>query len=158
MPRPPVSAAPLPPFSALQARLLPGDFIDCYSVVADLPPRRAAEIITRFPAWVRILMLLRGLATLPFGLKQGVPEAPDHVGGFPVVSETDRELTAGFDDKHLDFRISVTSAGGQVALATWVRPHNPAGRLYLRMILPFHIAISRDALARVGCEAGPATA
>ncbi|MCG8696347.1 MAG: DUF2867 domain-containing protein [Minwuiales bacterium] len=43
-----------------------------------------------------------------------------------------------------------------VFLATRVHPHNIAGRLYLRTILPFHILIARDALARVRTEPAPA--
>ncbi|MEM7636150.1 MAG: DUF2867 domain-containing protein, partial [Pseudomonadota bacterium] len=69
---------------------------------------------------------------------------------FPVETETARELIAGFNDKHLNFRVSVLSQDGRVFLATWVHPHNIGGRLYLKTILPFHILIARNALARVG--------
>ena len=71
------------------------------------------------------------------------------MGPFPVESETETELIAGFNDKHLDFRVSVRSEGGLVSLATWVHPHNIGGRIYLAAIMPFHILIARDALARV---------
>ena len=77
------------------------------------------------------------------------PDAQDKVGIFPVESENDHELIAGFNDRHLDFRVSVVSREGQVFLATWVHPHNLGGRLYLRTILPFHVMIVRNALARV---------
>jgi len=76
----------------------------------------------------------------------------DNVGIFPVETETDDELIAGFNDKHLNFRVSVISKGGRVYLATWVHPHNIAGRLYLKTIMPFHVAISRNALARVAAS------
>jgi hypothetical protein len=39
-----------------------------------------------------------------------------------------------------------------VFLATWVHPHNIGGRVYLTTILPFHILIARNALARVGAR------
>lgn len=135
--------------SLLSPRVADGDFIDCYSVSARATPRRAAEIITDFPGWARALLLLRRMVTAPFGLSNDGPEAPDKVGPFPVEAETDRELVAGFDDRHLDFRVSVRSEDGRVSLATWVHPHNACGWLYLRAILPFHILIARDALARV---------
>ena len=77
------------------------------------------------------------------------PETADRVGLFPFESETPTELIAGFDEKHLDFRISVPSHDAKVSLATWVSPHNIGGRLYLAAIMPFHIAIARNALARV---------
>lgn len=144
-----VEMVDLPADSALYQRLDRRDFLDCYSVRADVTPRRAAEIITDWPAWARLLLSVRGVLTAPFGLSQGGPEAEDKVGPFPVESETDRELIAGFNDRHLDFRVSVGARDGRVYLATWVHPHNLGGRLYLRAIMPFHIAIARDALRRV---------
>lgn len=150
-----VTATDLPASSALHARRAPGDFLDCYRVVSGLSPRRAAEIIVDFPGWVRALLLVRRVATTPFGLSNDGPAAADKLGPFPVESESDTELIAGFDDRHLDFRVSVMSLDDYVYLATWVHRHNLGGRIYLRVIMPFHVAISRDALARVGAEGHP---
>lgn len=144
-----VIATEVPAHSLLHNHAVATDFMDCYSVDSDLPPRRAAEIITDFPAWVRFLLQVRRAVTTPFGLSNDGPEATDRVGIFPVETDNDRELIAGFNDKHLDFRVSVMSQNGRVSLATWVHPHNIGGRLYLRTILPFHILISRNALRRV---------
>ncbi len=144
-----VRAAPLSPDSALHARCAPGDFLDCYSVAAECGPRRAAEIITDFPGWARSLLMLRRVLTAPFGLDNDGPDVADKVGVFPVESETEVELIAGFNDRHLDFRVCVRCENGTVSLATWVHPHNVGGRAYLGLILPFHILIARDALARV---------
>ncbi|MDX8351271.1 DUF2867 domain-containing protein [Cognatiyoonia sp. IB215182] len=140
---------PLPASSALHQRRVPGDFLDCYAVHADTTPRTAAEVITDFPGWAQFLLLIRRIVTAPFGLDNDGPDVPDKVGPFPVESESETELVAGFDDKHLDFRVSVMAQDGQVSLATWVSPHNIGGRLYLAAIMPFHIAIARNALARV---------
>ena len=140
----------LPAFSALHAMMDKGDFLDCYSVNATWPPREAAEIITRFPGWAKALLQIRKALTAPFGLTNDFPDTVDKVGIFPVETETDRELIAGFDDKHLNFRVSVISHEEQVFLATWVHPHNFAGRAYLKVVMPFHILISRNALKRVG--------
>lgn len=147
---PDVTATALPEASLLQDRMAAGDFLDCYCVPSDLPPRRAAEIVVDFPGWARALLLVRRAMTAPFGLSNDGPSASDKLGPFPVEVETGRELIAGFDDRHLDFRVSVVSQDGRVFLATWVHPHNLGGRLYLRAILPFHVLIARDALARVG--------
>ena len=144
-----VSATTLPPESALRSRVAEGDFLDCYSVQATVPARRAAEIITDFPGWARVLLLIRRVLTAPFGLSQDGPEADDKVGPFPVESETDSEMIAGFNDRHLEFRVSVLSRDGRVSLATWVHTHNLGGRLYLAAIMPFHIMVARNALARV---------
>ena len=139
----------LPATSALHARRVPGDFLDCYSVASDMHPRDAANIITTFPGWAQVLLQIRRVVTAPFGLDNDGPEANDKIGIFPVETENDQELIAGFDDKHLNFRVSVLSHEGQISLATWVAPHNIGGRIYLAAIMPFHILIARNALARV---------
>lgn len=144
-----VVATELPSDSLLRHRVGAGDFVDCYSVLSETSARRAAEIITAFPAWARILLMIRRLVTAPFGLSNDGPDAADRVGIFPVEEETDQELIAGFNDRHLDFRVSVLSRNGRVFLATWVHTHNLGGRLYLNAIMPFHILIARNALARV---------
>jgi hypothetical protein len=139
----------LPLNSLLIDRIQPSDFVDCYSVQSNLSPRQAAEIVTNFPCWARLLVKIRNSVVSKFGLSSDGPEASDKVGFFPVEMETNQELIAGFDDKHLDFRVSVISQDGQVFLSTWVHPHNIGGKIYLKTILPFHVLIVRNALARV---------
>jgi len=145
-----ITAIELPGESALQTRVKQDDFLDCYSVSSNLPARAAAEIIVTFPGWVRGLQLIRTVVTLPFGLSQVGPAADDKIGPFPVELNANTEVIAGFNDKHLEFRVSVMSQDGQVSLATWVHPHNLGGRIYLAAIMPFHILVVRNALARVG--------
>ncbi|MEM7466758.1 MAG: DUF2867 domain-containing protein [Pseudomonadota bacterium] len=144
-----VIATELPHSSVLRDRVSSGDFLDCYAVKANVKPRSAAEIITNFPGWVRALLVLRRVITIPFGLSNDGPPAADKIGPFPVEYENQDELIAGFDDKHLNFRISVMLNGGVVSLATWVHPHNLGGRAYLNSIMPFHIMVARNALKRV---------
>lgn len=142
----------LPSESELWKRVSGRDFLDCYCVEAEATPRRASEVITEFPGWSGLLLQIRKLVTVPFGLSQDGPYAHDKVGPFPVESESDQELIAGFDDKHLEFRVSVFTRDGKVYLATWVHPHNLGGQLYLTAILPFHILVARDGLARVRAD------
>lgn len=144
-----VSEFPLPASSALHGFISPGDFVDCYGTPSDMAPRQAAEVITDFPGWVAPLLFIRRLVTAPFGLSHDGPEASDKLGPFPVVSETDDEVIAGFNDKHLDFRISVMRFEGKILLSTWVHTHNIGGKIYLRAIMPFHILIARSGAARV---------
>ena len=139
----------LPPESVLHDRISSSDFIDCFVVKSSLGTRRAAEIIVQFPPWARLLLALRRIVTLPFGLSNDGPAAEDKVGAFPVELDSENEFVAGFDDKHLNFRVSVISESGLVYLATWVHPHNIGGKIYLRGILPFHVLIARNALKRV---------
>lgn len=144
-----VTSTSLPETSALKPRIAPGDFLDCYKVASDMAPRQAAEIITNFPGWAELLVRLRNVVVLPFGLSKDGPEAADKVGFFPIERDTENELIAGFNDRHLNFRVSVMRENGEVYLATWVHRHNLLGRVYLATIMPFHILIARDALARV---------
>lgn len=144
-----VRKIPLPATSALKPLRKSGHFVDCYTVTATMPVRQAAEIVVDFPLIPRLLLRLRNLIAARFGLKHKADETTDSIGMFPVHSETDQEIIAGFDDKHLDFRLSVMVHGDQIRLATWVAPHNIGGRLYLWAILPFHIYIVRNGLVRV---------
>jgi hypothetical protein len=144
-----VSAISLPNVSKLHARREVGDFLDCYSVTSNMPVRAAADVIADFPGWAQFLLVIRRIITAPFGIDNDGPEASDKMGIFPVESETSTEVIAGFDDKHLNFRVSVLSHESQISLATWVAPHNIGGRIYLAAIMPFHIAIARNALRRV---------
>ncbi|MCX5232747.1 DUF2867 domain-containing protein [Streptomyces sp. NBC_00233] len=68
------------------------------------------------------------------------PRAWRHVLPFPVRGSGDRELLVGKDAGHLDFRSSVLVDEDSVTLATAVRLHNAAGRLYfapVRLVHPF---------------------
>lgn len=146
---PHVTAIALPEESGLRAYLGPDDFVDCYAAPARIAPRRAAEIVVAFPPWARALLRLRRLLTTPLGLDQDGPAAADKLGPFPIERETEDEIIAGFDDRHLNFRVAVGARDGRVSLATWVHPHNLLGRAYLAAIMPFHVMIARDAVARV---------
>lgn len=144
-----VSLVSLPKESALNAYVKPADFIDCYAVESSLSAREAAEQIVEYPAWVRSLMLLRRIVTEPFGLKNEIPTSEQSIGAFPIESETHEEIVAGFDDKHLNFRISIMVRNRRAFLATWVQPHNLGGQIYLATVMPFHILICKNALQRV---------
>ena len=139
---------------------LPGaDWADAYGIRLAVPftdARSAAlAIIAAFPGWTNPLLALRQVLVLPLGLKGAGARhgKADMIGIFPVCTESATQLVAGFDDRHLDFRIVVDLAGhedGQdVTLTTVIKRHNLAGRLYLQAVLPFHRAIIRGALARV---------
>ncbi len=119
--------------------------------------REAAEtIIANFPKSTNGLLLLRQIIVFPFGLI-GASEAKtfkrDMVGIFPVVSETTDQLVAGFDDKHLDFRIVVdlwdVDGNQNIRLSTIIMRHNLLGKAYLQMVLPFHRWIIKSALRKL---------
>jgi hypothetical protein len=135
-------------------------FSDAFSVAVDgaaLDARRAAENMLGYrPRWIKALMGLRNYLVTPFGLKTPSPNrriSTDAVGIFPVLSESPNRLVAGFNDKHLDFRVVVdvasAGAGQQVTATTLVLTHNLLGRFYLAIILPFHRIIVRAMLRQV---------
>lgn len=144
------------------AALLAGaQFVDAFRITTtnpDLDARHAAEaMVVRQPRWIELLTALRNILVAPFGLKtSGATEGVtrDMIGIFPVVSETPQRLVAGFNDKHLDFRlvVDVAAAGAarNVTATTLVLTHNRLGRAYLAVILPFHRLIVPALLRRVG--------
>lgn len=127
------------------------DFWDRYATEATATPRQAAEIAVEFPYyWAQLLLYARHRLVAPFGLStSGAESGVESFGIFPIVAETSDEIILGFDDKHLDFRISVFSNQGMVYFATWVKTHNLGGKLYLGAVLPFHKLIVRNSVARV---------
>jgi hypothetical protein len=145
--------------------LLPGaQFIDAFRIdVAGgaLDARQAAQrMMGRSPRWIQALLTLRHWLVAPFGLKTtGSSENPprETIGLFPILMETPDRLVAGFNDKHLDFRVVVDVAasgpndasGQQVTATTLVKTHNAPGRIYLAVIKPFHRVIVPAMLRQV---------
>jgi hypothetical protein len=134
-------------------------FADAYRIVvadAGLDARRAATQMAPGQRWIDALMALRNHIVAPLGLKTPAPHsvsAVDTIGVFPVLSETPDRIVAGFDDKHLDFRVvvDVATEGSRrrVTATTLVLTHNLLGRVYLATILPFHRLIVRSMLRRI---------
>jgi hypothetical protein len=142
------------------ALLAGAHFADAFQIEIedrDLDARRAAErMMARQPRWAEALLSLRNFLVAPLGLRTsgaGLVPPRDMIGIFPVVSQTPDRLIAGFDDRHLNFRvvIDVTEPGGvrQVTATTLVKTHNWLGRTYLAIIMPFHRLIVPALLRQV---------
>ena len=135
------------------------EVVDAFSLDVDgrtLDARQAAQsMFARSPGWINALLRLRNMIVAPLGLKtSGAKEkARETIGLFPVLSETPDRLIAGFNDKHLDFRVVVDVAtfpdNQQVTATTLVLTHNLLGRVYLSIILPFHRLIVPAMLRQV---------
>jgi hypothetical protein len=145
----------------LNTLLAGAQFVDAFRIEIDdraLDARHAAErMMARQPRWIEVLTSLRNLLVTPFGLKTSGASrtAPrEMIGIFPIVSETPDRLVAGFNDKHLDFRVVVdvatSGAARNVTATTLVKTHNWLGRTYLAIILPFHRLVVRSLLRQVG--------
>jgi len=139
-------------------------FIDAFRIDREgraIDARHAAErMLSHPPTWIEALLTLRGVLVAPFGLKaSGKDENPrrETIGRFPILTQTPERLVAGFDDKHLDFRVvidvaaarTVSEGGQQVTATTLVKTHNLFGRIYLAIILPFHRVIAPAMLRKV---------
>ena len=144
----------------LNTLLAGAQFADAFSIAIDNPAldaRHAAErMMARQPRWIETLTSLRNILVTPLGLKTSGESrtAPrEMVGIFPIVSQTPDRLVAGFNDKHLDFRVVVDVANSgtlrNVTLTTLVLTHNRLGRTYLAIILPFHRLIAPSLLRQV---------
>jgi hypothetical protein len=141
------------------ASWLPGaQFMDAYRLEGqNLDARQAAmRMMAHAPRWVDALLVARNIIVSPFGLKTSAAAERmprEIIGIFPVVSETPERLVAGFNDKHLDFRVVVDVAStGQkqsVTATTLVLTHNWLGRTYLNIIMPFHRLVVRAMLRQV---------
>jgi len=141
-------------------------FADAYRVTvvdSKLNARAAAErMFSRSPCWVQALVDLRNMMMAPFGLKisgEGEPNAGGMIGLFPVINETPQRLVAGFNDRHLDFRVVVevtpATRGRDVTATTVVLTHNRLGRAYLAVITPFHRLIAKTLLRQVCLTPAP---
>lgn len=130
---------------AFRIRLDPARFPNVDSV--------ARAFVKTSPSWIATLMHLRDTLVSVFGLKRSVDAPPsvadgvriapgDFVGFFRVLERDDREILAGEDDRHLDFRISFLyerdESGAWMTVTTVVKLHNAFGRAYFVPVAPFH--------------------
>ncbi len=149
------------PSQAVQSSGLPRiDFADCYhghTARAGVTAMEAAQAaFDKPPGWVGALMAVRDGVVGRLGLKTSRAAAAAATGSkagfFPVISEMPNEVVLGLDDKHLDFRIWVSTqgmdGGTDVRMSTLVRLHGRPGRIYLTAIMPFHKLLSRHMLRR----------
>lgn len=139
------------------------DFIDAQTVATATfkdayraPTQRPIDPVGAFfaifghhPWWMKAMLVARNTAMAPF---VSVPSAKrilkperqaryavgDTIGPWPIFGLNERELVAGRDNAHLDFRVSVLTAERSVVVSTVCTAHNAFGRNYLRVIAPFH--------------------
>ena len=128
---------------------------DC--CVIDLPAdvQSIDQLLAAFfrgaPEWFHLLLRLRNRLVSPLGFKTAqVPRRPplppyavgQQVGLFRIYALQADEVVLGEEDTHLRFRTSLHLSPGprgpQLAVSTWVYPHNSVGRAYFALIKPFH--------------------
>jgi hypothetical protein len=111
-------------------------------------------IFAHHPLWMKLLLIIRNKLASLAGLDAPTASEIIHVeikdryhvgekiGVWPIFSLSEDEVIAGRNNKHIDFRLSVLKVpdgdGTSVVVSTVCTVHNPAGRLYLFFVVPFH--------------------
>ncbi len=99
------------------------------------------------PGWINALMAVRNKLAGFLGLddynnaasitREGL-KVGARSGLFLIYAIGENEIIAGEDDRHLNFRVSVYKQNDEVVISTMVKYNNRLGRLYMRLIRPFH--------------------
>jgi hypothetical protein len=167
-----VTAVSLPQESGVVNAYASVNLADAYSIELPIGASTNPELLARFifsqqAPWISSLMSVRDALVAGFGLKTakqlqsiGAEDKASRVGIFKIYSTSQSEIILGEDDKHLDFRLSVLCVGRpsgtgnrHLIVSTVVHCHNRLGRLYIRLIAPFHRLVVQASLrraARVG--------
>lgn len=98
------------------------------------------------------LLTVRDQLVRPLGLKRSSRSGSAR---FPVVARSDDEVVVGLDDRHLDFRTSLTVVtdtehGAHLLVTTAVRRHNLLGKCYFGLVrVPHRLLVPRWTAAAV---------
>ena len=154
-----VMAGEVPETSHLDAQLVKDAYFkDSYSTALSHPGSSPVELFFglfgHHPWWVKALLIVRNKVAGWCGLE--VPSTADimnpevkaryvvgdNIGPWPVFALTERELIAGRDNPHLNFRLSVLKSSvdetSRVFVSTICSVNHWSGKLYLFFIVPFH--------------------
>lgn len=136
------------------------DYSDRFAGPCAQPDRTARELAaaaTRAtPGWFRALFALRQRLARIAGLKTGAGARDNGLAilsDLPVIEEINDRFAIGMADRHLDFALTVTKTGREVAFVTDIWFNAAAGRVYLALVLPFHKLILRRYVRALGPEA-----
>ncbi|MGE8407955.1 MAG: DUF2867 domain-containing protein [Pseudomonas sp.] len=159
-----VHSAEVPASSVLRMLSTTAWFFDCFA--RRVTPEQGLTALDAYqrmsravPSWVNKAIRLRDVVVRPFGLKpvagfnlheQKTPRVGDNLDFFQIAAVTDKELVLSLKDSHLDVLISVhLDPNNQLSLTSIVEPHNALGRLYMRLIAPFHRRVVRAMLGQI---------
>lgn len=142
------------------------DLIDTVAATfpAGMPrdPEDVARSILGQPAWwVRGLLWLRDTIAARVGLKTTATLRRDaeaagskHISFFRILGSTAHEVVLGLEDRHIDYKTSIVlkdtddTAEFEVFVTTIVHNRSALGRVYLKLIGPFHLLIVKSNLKR----------
>jgi len=111
-------------------------------------------IFAHQPLWMKLLLIVRNKVAALAGLDAPTASEILHVeikdryvvgekiGVWPIFTISEREVVAGRNNKHLDFRLSMLKVrdghSTSVVVSTVCTVHNLAGKIYLFFVVPFH--------------------
>jgi len=104
------------------------------------------DMFSTLPKWINQLMFVRNKIVGVFGLKVEslmskkvtTLKVGEKIGMFTIFAISEKEVIAGEDDKHLNFRVSILRVGEEVMVSTFVKYNNLFGKVYMSLIIPFH--------------------
>jgi Protein of unknown function (DUF2867) len=174
-----VTTVALPAASAITRAYSHTHLADAYAIALPAGTSPDPEVLARFlfaqqAPWALALMKLRDSLVAALGLKTSAQlhalgagaKVRERVGIFRIYSRSEHEIVLGEDDRHLDFRLSVScqhpevgeaASQRQLVLATVVHCHNRLGRCYIAVIAPFHRWIIASTLRRAARKGWPST-
>lgn len=167
-----VATIPVPTESVIFGLYPTISFADAYSIELPSDASGDPETLARFvfsqkSAVVSGLLAIRDALVGSFGIKTTKhlrshhrEGEPPRIGIFSIYSSGSSEIVLGEDDKHLDFRLSLMCRNPsndmrRVVLSTVVHCHGQFGRLYIRLIAPFHRMIVKASLRRAARRGWP---
>lgn len=140
------------------------DFVDAFAITIPVGATNDIDELARIAFerhawWIRTLTVARDIVMSTVGLKSsravGLAAAAHGpvIGYFPVLAKDSTELIFGVNDRHLDFLVSIQICsdsvfGRELIASTVVHCHNRLGRIYMKVIAPFHRLIVRANLER----------
>lgn len=128
----------------------PLDFADTFSTTnhEDSLEEISKRIFTLKSKWIIALFELRNRLVSVFGLKTSIPADYNenfaiggYVGFFKIYDLSEVEVILGADDKHLKFRVGIhktRTATNNIKVTTLVQLNNTFGKIYMKIIAPFH--------------------
>lgn len=118
------------------------------------PPALFHAVFDHRPAWMKAALVTRNWFASKVGLEASSPQeiltpqeraeyrVGDKIGPWLIFALSERELVAGRDNRHLDFRLSILRVDGpsarQLQVSTACVVKNTFGMVYLSVVLPFH--------------------
>lgn len=132
------------------------DFEDTFSTTNHIDSIKEISklVFATMPKWVETLMKIRNQLVKFIGLKSEKPKdynekfnVGGYIGFFKIFHLTEQQVILGANEDHLNFRAIIdlkSSNKNNVFVTTLVEYNNSKGKIYMRIIKPFHRIVVRN--------------